>query len=410
MSRIENTFAGRWIRTLVSSIRKIAVLCFVVAAAASIWALTRPQVWSAYAIAAVPGSQGTSMGLGNLGGLAGSILGDNMPGISSMMGASGSTLDMNLVYQVLVSRVVFERVIFENDLLSEKSYPTMDDAINEFGKDASVVITDDGFLAISMEADSREKAAAIVNDIIHFANQELSSIVTSRARRSRLAAEELLAAAEDSLRLAQENMERFRNDTGLLFPEEQGVISMNLISSLETDMILAEAELAGLGGSMSASSPAYREVAERVAYLRTAMNSKVRGDSLGYAPGMGDMPSMLRQYENLSIDLETRRALYLMLRQELESLKLEEAKDSPTIEVLVPAVPSALRSSPKRGKIVIKYTFIALLLAVLWTAAATYARGILNDPGTGPFWRNVIDTVKEQLFLKRSRRKKGTST
>ncbi len=403
---LESSFAGRWIRTVVRNLRKIALLCLVVGVASAVYALTRTQKWMAYSVASVPGGEQSTMGLGALGSIAGNLLGDNMPSLSGMMNL-GSTemLDMNLVFQVLTSRSVFERIIFKYDMLADLHAPSMDMAIQKFNEKASVTLTPEGFFVISMEADSREKSAAIVNDIIAYANQELSTIITSRARRSRIAAEELLKAAQESLTIAQRNMERFRQETGLLFPEEQGISMVQLLATLETELVLAEAQLAGISGTMSSSSPAYIEIARTVEYLRGNMEGRGQSDSLGFFPGMDIMPEILREYENFAIDLETRRAIYLMLRQELESLKLEEAKDSPSIEVLVPAVPAALRSYPKRGKMVVGFTAVAFLIALLWMAVITYGRQLLENEDTGPFWRDVLGTARKQLFL--HRRKHG---
>ncbi|MEN8209216.1 MAG: hypothetical protein ABFR50_08195 [Candidatus Fermentibacteria bacterium] len=404
---IENSFSGRWIRSIALNLRRIAVLCFVVALASAVWALTRKQYWTASAITVVPGSQQTSLGgLGGLSGLAGDLLSDQMPGIGSLMNIGSSALDMNLVFQVVTSRTICERIIFKYDLLADMKVPTMDDALLEFRKKASVFLSPEGFIVVSMEADSRENAAAIVNDIVKFSNEELSTIVTSRARRSRLAAEEYLVAAEESLLAAQDRMERFREETGLLFPEQQGAISMDLLGTLEAELILAEAELAGVSGTMSSSSTAYSEIARRVAYLRSSMLGKAAGDSLSYFPGMDSLPAMLKDYENIAINLETRRMIYLMLRQELESLKLEEVKDSPTLEILVPAVPSALRSYPKRGRMVIRYTALAFFLSLLWIAVITYTKQLLNDESTGPFWKNVLKISRSQLFPARKRTKR----
>jgi capsule polysaccharide export protein KpsE/RkpR len=400
---INNSFSGKWIHSIASNLRRIAVLCLVVALASSVWSLTRKQYWTASAITVVPGGQQSSLGLAGLAGLAGDLLPDQLTGIGSMMGMGSAALDMNLVFQVISSRTVFERIIFKYDLLAGMKVPTMDDALLQFRKRASVFLSPEGFFVISMEADSRENAAAMVNDIIAFSNQELSTIISSRARRSRIAAEEFLSAAEESLLIAQDRMELFREETGLLFPEQQGVLSLDLLGTLETELILAEAELAGVSGTMSSSSTAYLEIARRVAFLRSSMLGKAAGDSLSYFPGLDSMPAMLKEYENIAINLETRRAIYLMLRQELESLKLEEAKDSPTLEILVPAVPSALRSYPKRAKIVIMYTFVALFLSLLWIAVITYVKQLLDDSSTGPFWKNVLSTSKNQLFPGRKR-------
>ncbi|OPL19888.1 MAG: hypothetical protein AVO35_00030 [Candidatus Aegiribacteria sp. MLS_C] len=405
---LRNSFAGRWIGTVARNLRKIALFCFVVAAAAAVYSLTRTQKWTAYSVATVPGGQQSSLGLGALGGIAGDIIGDNMPSLSGMMNLGASeVLDLNLVFQVLTSRSVFERIIFKYDMLAELHAPSMDMAIKKFNEYASVTLSPEGFFVISMEADSREISAAIVNDIIEFANQDLSTIITSRARRSRIAAEEMVRAAEESLAISQRDMEEFRSGTGLLFPEEQGISMVQLMASIETELVMAEAQLAGVSGTMSASSPAYIEVAGMVEYLRSSMRGRTSEDSIGFFPVLDSMPEMLREYENLAIDLETRRAIYLMLRQELESLKLEEAKDSPTLEVIVPAVPAALRSYPKRGRMVIGYTAVAFVLALLWMAVLTYTRQLLDSEGTGPFWREVLGTAGRQLFLRRSGREPG---
>ena len=402
---IENSFAGKWIRSTAMNLRRIAILCIVVALASAVWALTRKQYWTASAITVVPGAQQSSLGLAGIAGLAGDLLPDQLSGIGSMIGMESSALDINLVFQVLTSRIVYERIIFRYDLLADMKVPTMDDALLKFGKRVSVFLSPEGFFVVSMEADSREKAAAIVNDIIEFSNQELLTIITSRARRSRIAAEGFLSTAEESLIIAQDRMELFREETGLLFPEQQGVLSLDLLGTLETELILAEAELAGVSGTMSSSSTSYLEIARRVTFLRTSILDKAAGDSLSYFPGLDSMPAMLKEYENIAINLETRRVIYLMLRQELESLKLEEAKDSPTLEILVPAVPSALRSYPKRGKMVIIYTFIALFLSLLWIAVITYTKQLLDDETTGPFWKNVLRISGGQLFPKRKRTK-----
>ena len=51
---IENSFAGKLIRSIAMNLRRIAVLCLVVALASAVWALTRKQYWTASAVTVVP--------------------------------------------------------------------------------------------------------------------------------------------------------------------------------------------------------------------------------------------------------------------------------------------------------------------------------------------------------------------
>ena len=55
---------------------------------------------------------------------------------------------------------------------------------------------------------------------------------------------------------------------------------------------------------------------------------------------------------------------------------------------------------------VIKYTFGAFMLCLLWLAVVTYVRWILSGETSGPYWSQIIRETRSQLFLK-SRKKKS---
>ena len=401
-NNIGNTFAGNWLNSIARNLRKIMILCLLVAVASAVWALTREKRWSASAIAIVPGESGSLSQMAGLGAIAGEL-----GGLGSVLSAgTPGGMDINLAQQILSSRIVLERVMLKYDFFDYFKSPNIDLALDRMSKWIAIELTPEGMIVVSAEGRSREEAAAMVNDIITFANDELSVIITSRARRSRILAEESVETAEEYLLVAQNRMERFREETGLIFPEEQGSQTIELLGVLETELLLAEAELAGVSGTMSYSSSAYSEIARKVAFIRNTLNARMTsGDSLSLFPGLDSIPSMLKEYENISINLETRRIIYLMLRQELESLKLEEVKESPTLEVLVPAVPMALRSYPKRSMLVITNTFIALILSLLWLAVVTYAKQLLEGESTGDFWRGILKTAGKQLFLTRDKKR-----
>ncbi len=402
------SFAGRWISTIARNLRRVAALCLIVAIASAVWALTREKRWSASAIAMVPGGESGSFSqIAGLGAIAGNMLPGGLGGLGGVMSAgTPAGMNINLVQQILSSRIVLEHIMLEYDFFDHFNSPNMDLALDRMRRWIAIELTPEGLIVVSAEGRSREEAAAMVNEIIAFANDELSVIITSRARRSRILAEESVETAEESLLVAQNRMEQFREETGLIFPEEQGSQTIELLGVLETELLLAEAELSGLSGTMSYSSQAYSEIAREVAFLRNTLNTRMTsGDSLSLFPGIDSIPSMLKEYENISINLETRRIIYLMLRQELESLRLEEVKESPTLEVLVPAVPMALRSYPKRSMIVMTNTFIAFILSLLWLTVVTYAKQLLEGETTGSFWRGVLKTAGKQLFVIRDKKR-----
>jgi capsule polysaccharide export protein KpsE/RkpR len=403
-----SSFAGRWLMLIASNLRRLAVFGLAVALLSSVWALTRTQRWEAEVVTMVPGGQSSVMSqVGGLGDLAGSLLSgsqSSIAGLASMgMGTSGA-MDITLVQQVLGSRTVMEHLILKYGLVQRFHSPSMDMAMQQLWKYVSVSLTPENLLVVQAQGESREEAVAMVNDIVEFANEELSTIVTSRARRSRIIAEESVRSAGDSLNAALLQLELFRVQSGLIFPEEQGAGMVDVLAALETDLAVAESRMSGIGSTVSSSSQLLREVSGTVQYLRSAIELRMTtGDSLSVFPGVATLPVLLRQYESIATDVEMKRAIYLMLRQELESLRLQEAEESPTLEVLVPATPSALRAYPKRGMMVVKYTLTALLIALLWLAALAYARDLLEREETGPFWKRIIVVSRAQLLPQKRR-------
>jgi len=408
---LESTFAGRWLMLIVSNLRRLALFCFVVALLSSAWALTRTQRWEAAAVTMVPGAQASMMAqMGGLGELAGGLLSGSQSALSGLgamgLGTSGG-MDITVVQQVLGSRRVMERLILKYDLISRFHSPSMDMAMQQLGKRVGVELSTEGFLIVVAQGESREEAVAMVNDIVDFANEELSTIVTSRARRSRIEAEESVRLASDSLDAALLRQEAFRIESGLILPENQGARMVDVLGTLETELATVESRLAGVSGTLSSSSQLLRELSNTVEYLRGTIQLRMTtGDSLSVFPGMAALPGLLREYESIATDVEVKRVIYLMLRQELESLRLREVEDSPTLEVLIPATPSALRAYPKRGKLVVRNTFAGLLVALLWMAVLAYGRKLMESEETGPFWKSIMSVSRRQLIP--GKRDKGT--
>ncbi|RKZ05130.1 hypothetical protein DRQ21_00395 [Candidatus Fermentibacteria bacterium] len=394
---VSEKFTGRVVKQVAASARSIVVLCFVVAVLSSVWALTRTPRWSAWAAAIVPGSTSSSLSAS-----AGALgLGDAM----GVMGALGSGvlpqpagIDITLATQILGSRRIQERIILKYDLINRYRANSMEKATKKFGEHFSVTLSPEGIIFITAEGRTRTEAAAIVNDIVDFANQELLTLVTSRARRSRIQTESALSIAQDSLEASRDAMESFRARTGLIFPEQQASSMMDVMASIESEMVSAGAVLQGLSGNLSSRSAIYSQASAQYRYLEDALRVRSSsGDSMSIFPVMDSMPAYMREYENLVVDIETRSAVYLFLRQELENLRIEESKESPTIEIIVPPAPEYLRVYPKRAVMVITHVAVAFILSIVWIVFLTWFRSVLDSPESGPFVKGVLADVRNQF-------------
>jgi len=396
---------GETIAAVAANLRRIVIFCLLVAVASSIYALTRDIWFSSSALVMVPGAGSPAGGLEEMAGefLPQSVSGLADVGMSAMGVPSGPDITVSLA--VLSSRPVLERLMLETGFMEEHDvdYST-DKAMEKFRTVVSATLTDQGFIELSGMASTREAAALLVSRWISIANEELSQMVTSRARRARIETEKALRLQTDSLAAVQRRMEEFRAETGVYYPETQAEQAVELLAGAELDLISAESELAVLRGSVSPQNPIYREAQRRVSFLRDYLERRLtEGDSLSVFPGMEGMPQMIRRYEELFLEMETRTVTVTLLRQQLEQLKVQELKDSPTLEVMVPPTPRYERTEPYRSKIVLTHTVAAFLLALLWILVLTYLRRIDRDRELSGYWRGVLRKAGRQLLLLRKR-------
>ena len=77
-------------------------------------------------------------------------------------------------------------------------------------------------------------------------------------------------------------------------------------------------------------------------------------------------PDTSLKYLDAVRNLKYQEAIWEILIKQFEVAKLDEAKDSPLIQVLDKAIPPEMKSKPKRSLIVILGTLVAFFFAVLW--------------------------------------------
>lgn len=393
--RFSDTFTAGVIRSVAVNIRKILVVCLLAAVATSVYTLLVKKQWASWALLMVPGEQTSNLGLASLAGMDLSGFGGGM--LEDLLPTQAGGTDITVVEQVLMSRPVLEQLILKYDLVARLKASNMERTLEKFAKRVSVTLTPENLLLVSIKAESRTESAAMVQDLIDISNRQLSMMVTSRARRARIETERSLSLAYDSLSRANARLEAFRSRTGFLVPE-QGEAMVLVLSDMQQELILAGSELSSISSGVSARSSSWARASARYEYLREAVSGQITGEGTGLTafPPLDSLPSMMRQYEELYLEVEARRMVYLLLRQELENLRIEEARESPTIEVLVPPTPAHERVFPRRTTRVLMITVLAFVFSVGWIITLEWFRSIMRG-GSGSFWRETWQTLSSRL-------------
>ncbi len=315
------------------------------------------------------GKAGDALG-GGIGSLAGDLLTKNNSGA--------------LVTGVLNSETVQNDIINKFDLRKVYWRKRYDHTRKKLAERTN--ITEDrksGIITIKVEDTSPDRARQMAQAYVDELNGRMANLTTSAAHRERVFLEERLAAVKKLLDDSWLALSQFSSKYRTLSPDVQGRAMLESASSLEGQLIAAQAELKGLEQIYGPENARVRTVQAKAAELKHRLdqlvgqgpaNSELEAGQL--YPSIQQLPVMGNTYLGLYRQAKIQEAVYETLTKQYEMAKVSEAKEIPTIKELdTPTVPEG-RSWPPRGIIMILGTFLFLLIGLFVAAAEVAALGM----------------------------------
>jgi uncharacterized protein involved in exopolysaccharide biosynthesis len=241
-------------------------------------------------------------------------------------------------------------------------------------------------IAIRSTDKDRRMAAAMTNALLReleAANQELA---LSRARRTRHLVAHALEDTEVEFQAALEEMKSFQEEFGVFSIDKQTEGTLDLIATLQTQLLAAQTERDALGGFTSESSSRVKNLELQIEALRSQIKKIVgevseSGDPVEVTPlaseersesfflPLTQLPELATEYTRLLLDVKVQEAKYNVLATQLEQTKIEESQSVPSFDILDWGRVPFRKSGPKRTLTVLAAllggTLAGLLLAIL---------------------------------------------
>jgi uncharacterized protein involved in exopolysaccharide biosynthesis len=124
-------------------------------------------------------------------------------------------------------------------------------------------------------------------------------------------------------------------------------------------------QLAALRNSLTDEAPEVRTLLAGISQLRGQLASMSgAGDRSSVIPGVGTAPAIGIEYVRLLRELKIQEVTFEQLTKQFELAKINEARDSSSIQVLDEAVAPSKKSKPKRAIIVILATVTAFFCSI----------------------------------------------
>ncbi len=350
-------------RVLVKRKLLIGIIVGIAIVGSIIYSLTLPPIYASTASIFPPQQEGGMAGIasqlpGGLGVLAGGFLGVSTP-VDQWMA-------------ILKSEAVKDAIINRFDLKKVLKSLTMDDARKDFGAMMKVSKSKEGIVSITVEDEDPKRAAVLANAIVEELDRINKGIVTTSGRRMRVFVEERLIGARDELKTSEEAIKAFQEKNRALKLDDQSKAVIEAMGAVKGQLMAKEVELQTLLSYATANNPQAQILSTQVKELRERLREleegKINPDNSSqkdvFIP-TAKIPNLSLQYVRLLRDAKVQQTLYELLTQQYEMARIQEAKDTATIQVLDEAKVPERRIRPRRRQIVMTATITAVFLGVL---------------------------------------------
>jgi len=366
--------------------RKMLIFTFTLTAAilAVGYSLTLKNIYSATARILPPqkeGGGGLSALLGQAGGLAALATGAGLGGGS------------DLYVGILKSRSVADDVIKKLDLAVKFKAKNADAARTRLAGKVKVQAEKNGIISIVASDRDPGHAAELANTFVEELGRTTVRLNLSKVGTERLFLEKRLEIVKADLQKAEEALKNFAQKNSIVQVDSQAKVSIEGIAKLKADLASREVQLSVLRSYQTDESSEVKAMQTAIKRLHLEIN-RLAGSGAGGEgiPSIGNVPGVGLEYGRRMRDLKVQETIYEQLTKQYEVAKLNEAKDSSTIQVLDAAVVPFQKSRPKRSRIVMLATGTAFFCSVLLAFLLEYLDKLPESD------RLMLASMKKQLL------------
>jgi len=325
----------------------------------------------------------------------------------------------DLYKAILESRTVCGALVDSFDLATVYKRRSRQRAIEALRKHSDIAATDEGLIRVSVEDRSAERAADMVNAYVFELDRFNKESVSGRAGRTREFVEKRLAETETRLGRAEEDLKSFQQTTGAVALTEQAIVSIETAAEIWKSIIALEVAIATTAGFESKQSPNVVRLRAQIRELQSKLSlidgsasdpSAESGTTMqgSFLLGLKETPDLALRYGRLLPQVEIQRTVHAFLTKQLEEAKIQEARDTPTVQILDPGIPADIASRPRKKAIVAAVTGLALLLSVVWAFVLERLDRIRSDAETAERWKWISGQVRRDLSqLRKTGRPRG---
>ncbi|MCK5618674.1 MAG: hypothetical protein KAJ17_04705 [Candidatus Krumholzibacteria bacterium] len=317
------------------------------------------------------------------------------------MGIKGGKLSETVHIDMMKSRHIGEQLIDEFELKGVFGAVLIEDALKMLREHSHFKLTENGVVIISFEDKDPKRAAAVANRYVELLDDFYRELNVTQAAKTVEFIKGQLEERKRILAEAEWSLKQFQERNQALELEEQLRAAMTIVTDLTVEAIALETELQILQHYTSPTSDEYlqkrREYEAVLSQLeKLKLNQAQDEDDLlrAYIPTLEEIPELALELLRHKRKIEIETAIYAMLLKEYEKSRIEEARDTPTIQVMDRASVPNLRSRPRRKA----FVMIGAAAGLAWSSLfALFVAAWRENREKSKVFTEVFDPIRNDI-------------
>jgi tyrosine-protein kinase Etk/Wzc len=302
-----------------------------------------PPMYTATALIMPPQQQQSSVSamlgqLGPIAGLAGRDLGIHDPA--------------DVYVGILAGRTIADDLIETFALQSLYGAKTFTDTRKILAGRSSFFAGKGSLIKISVEDHDPKRAAALANAYVDELHKQTNRLALTESAQRRIFFEQQLEAENRALANAETALKATQERTGVLQVNSQVEAVIRSLAQLRAEIASREVALSSLKKAATARNPeVVRQETELAAMREQLAGLEMRAGTDG-SPDVilptSEVPKVGLEYVRALRDVKYHETLFELTSKQYEAARMDEAKETPVIQVVDSAVPPERKSAPSR--------------------------------------------------------------
>lgn len=268
---------------------------------------------------------------------------------------------------ILESENVRDAVIDRFNLRKLYDEDTIEETRKALDERLAIEISNEEIISITMEDKKPARAAQIANAMVMELDRVNKELIMTSGKRTRMFIEKRLDDTKRGLAKAEEALKMFQENNKAVQLEEQAKVIIEAIGEIKARLVAKQVALNTLRSYAASTNPKVEILKAEVGELKNSLRElekKEKGAESVFI-GVEAIPGLALQYARLYREAKVQQTLYELLTQQYEMARIQEAKDSPTVQILDVARVPEKQVKPKKILIILLSTFTAVFIGIL---------------------------------------------